>query len=53
MSKEDKPGFLCHFDELEDPKIDRKKLYPLTDSWKYGDGSVYYFEHATKYQKEI
>lgn len=31
MSKEDVPGFLCHFDELEDPRIDRKKLYPLTE----------------------
>lgn len=31
MSKENKPGFLCHFDELEDPRIDRKKLYPLTE----------------------
>jgi len=26
-----KPAFLCHFDELEDPRIDRKKLYPLTE----------------------
>lgn len=31
MSEEEKPGFLCHFDELEDPRIDRKKLYPLTE----------------------
>lgn len=31
MSEEDKPGFLCHFDALEDPRIDRKKLYPLTE----------------------
>jgi len=31
MSAEDKPGFLCHFDTLEDPRIDRKKLYPLTE----------------------
>lgn len=31
MSEEDKPGFLSHFDELEDPRIDRKKLYPLTE----------------------
>lgn len=31
MSEKDKPGFLCHFDALEDPRIDRKKLYPLTE----------------------
>ena len=31
MSEKDKPGFLCHFDELEDPRIDRKKWYPLTE----------------------
>lgn len=31
MSEEDTPGFLCHFDMLEDPRIDRKKLYPLTE----------------------
>ena len=31
MSEEDKPGFLCHFDMLEDPSIDRKKLYPLAE----------------------
>jgi len=31
MSEEDKLGFLCHFDVLEDPRIDRKKLYPLTE----------------------
>lgn len=26
-----KPAFLCHFDDIEDPRIDRKKLYPLTE----------------------
>jgi len=26
-----KPAFLCYFDDLEDPRIDRKKLYPLTE----------------------
>ncbi len=26
-----KPGFLYHFDKLEDPRIDRKKLYPLAE----------------------
>lgn len=26
-----KPAFLYHFDELEDPRIERKKLYPLTE----------------------
>lgn len=31
MSEEEKPDFLCHFDMLEDPRIDRKKLYPLTE----------------------
>lgn len=31
MSEEDTPGFLCHFDKLEDPRIDRKKLYPLPE----------------------
>ena len=31
MPEEDAPGFLCHFDTLEDPRIDRKKLYPLTE----------------------
>ena len=31
MSEEVKPGFLCHFDKLEDPRIDRKKLYPLSE----------------------
>lgn len=31
MLEEDKPGFLCHFDTLEDPRIDRKKLYPLSE----------------------
>jgi hypothetical protein len=29
MCQADKPGFLYHFDNLEDPRIDRKKLYPL------------------------
>ncbi|RUR18732.1 transposase family protein [Legionella sp. km535] len=31
LSSEDVPGFLYHFDTLEDPRIDRKKLYPLTE----------------------
>ncbi|MDF1678058.1 MAG: ISAs1 family transposase [Legionellaceae bacterium] len=31
MSTKDKPGFLYHFDALQDPRIDRKKLYPLTE----------------------
>lgn len=31
MDTRKKPAFLCHFDELEDPRIDRKKLYPLTE----------------------
>ncbi|STX63259.1 Uncharacterised protein [Legionella moravica] len=31
MSSEDVPGFLYHFDRLEDSRIDRKKLYPLTE----------------------
>ena len=31
MCQDDKPGFLYHFDNLEDPGIDRKKLYPLTE----------------------
>ena len=31
MCQDDKPGFLYHFDNLEDPRIDRKKLYPLTE----------------------
>lgn len=25
------PGFLYHFDDLDDPRIDRKKLYPLNE----------------------
>ena len=31
MCQDDKPGFLYHFDNLEDPRMDRKKLYPLTE----------------------
>jgi predicted transposase YbfD/YdcC len=31
MDRIEAPGFLCYFDELEDPRIDRKKLYPLTE----------------------
>ena len=31
MSKPKKPAFLYHFDALEDPRIDRKKLYPLSE----------------------
>lgn len=31
MSKSKKPAFLYHFDALEDPRIDRKKLYPLPE----------------------
>ena len=31
MCQDDKLGFLYHFDNLEDPRIDRKKLYPLMD----------------------
>ena len=31
MPSREKPAFLYHFDELEDPRIDRKKLYPLTE----------------------
>lgn len=31
MPSRKKPEFLAHFDELEDPRIDRKKLYPLTE----------------------
>lgn len=31
MVSRKKPAFLCHFDKLEDPRIDRKKLYPLAD----------------------
>ena len=31
MSSRKKPEFLAYFDELEDPRIDRKKLYPLTE----------------------
>lgn len=31
MSKAKKPAFLYHFDALEDPRIDRKKLYPLSE----------------------
>ena len=31
MVAKKKPAFLCHFDSLEDPRIDRKKLYPLTE----------------------
>ncbi|WP_148111679.1 transposase family protein [Legionella sp. km535] len=45
MSSEDVPGFLYHFNTLEDPRIDRKKLYPLTE--------LLFFEQVTKYQKEI
>lgn len=28
---ENKPAFLYHFDPLDDPRIDRKKLYPLAE----------------------
>jgi predicted transposase YbfD/YdcC len=31
VKKETIPAFLYHFDDLEDPRIDRKKLYPLTE----------------------
>lgn len=31
MSSNQKPAFLYHFDALEDPRIDRKKLYPLAE----------------------
>ena len=31
MSSQQKPDFLCYFDALEDPRIDRKKLYPLSE----------------------
>lgn len=31
MPANKKPSFLCHFDALEDPRVDRKKLYPLTE----------------------
>jgi len=31
MEEEEKPGFLYYFDALEDPRIDRKKLYPLSE----------------------
>ena len=31
MSQEGLPAFLYHFDKLEDPRIDRKKLYPLSE----------------------
>lgn len=31
MSPSKKPAFLYHFDELEDPRMDRKKLYPLAE----------------------
>ena len=31
MTINKKPEFLCYFDDLEDPRIDRKKLYPLTE----------------------
>ncbi|RUR15452.1 hypothetical protein ELY21_14620 [Legionella sp. km535] len=31
MSSEDVPEFLYHFDTLEEPRIDRKKWYPLTE----------------------
>lgn len=31
MSEPKKPAFLYHFDALEDPRIDRKKLYPLPE----------------------
>jgi predicted transposase YbfD/YdcC len=31
MNIRNKPAFLYHFDDLEDPRIDRRKLYPLTE----------------------
>lgn len=31
MSLSKKPAFLFHFDKLEDPRINRKKLYPLPE----------------------
>ena len=31
MPTKQKPAFLCHFDELDNPRIDRKKLYPLDE----------------------
>jgi len=31
MTTKQKPAFLYHFDKLEDPRIDRKKLYPLAE----------------------
>jgi len=31
MPSSKKPEFLAHFDELQDPRIDRKKLHPLTE----------------------
>ena len=31
MSLNQKPAFLYHFDALEDPRVDRKKLYPLPE----------------------
>jgi predicted transposase YbfD/YdcC len=31
VSPSKKPAFLYHFDALEDPRIDRKKLYPLPE----------------------
>ena len=31
MNPQKKPAFLYHFDALEDPRIDRKKLYPLPE----------------------
>ena len=31
MSSGKKPAFLYHFDELEDQRIERNKLYPLAE----------------------
>lgn len=31
MGNKKEIAFLYHFDELEDPRMDRKKLYPLTE----------------------
>lgn len=31
MNGKKQPAFLYHFDSLKDPRIDRKKLYPLTE----------------------
>lgn len=31
MSKENQPVFLSHFDDLEDPRIERNKLHPLPE----------------------